>query len=254
MAFNTKDFRANLKTYAQPNHFSMSFIGPPPGAKITKGGSSPGPNFTEDELRLFDTNFKFRAFATSLPGRNLDTLDRRYTGPSRLIPTGYAYQPLLISILETENHDVRGFFDKWMGYIADGASWFSRYYDDIIVQEMRLELYTRSPWLDSAGGATPVKVYTLKEVYPIAVTATQLDWGSNNNITVINVELQYYIWTSSDPFLGPQKYVPPKQTSKPGDVTRGPYKDSIRGRQGPYKDGQRTLNDDKLPFTSFSPI
>lgn len=242
MAFNIKAFRSNLKSYAQPNHFSMAFIGPAPtGAK-----------FTDDELKLFGTDFKFRAFSTSLPGRNLDTLDRRYTGPSRLIPTGYAYQPLTISILETENHDVRGFFDKWMSFVSEGDSWFCKYYDEIIVQELRLELYTRNPWADSAGSATPVKVYTLKEVYPIAVTATQLDWGSNNNITIINVELQYYIWTATDPFLGPD--APPKQTSTPGDVTRGPYHDSIRGRQGPYKGGYRTLNDDKLPFTSFSPI
>lgn len=243
MAFNTQAFRANLKSFAQPNHFSMSFIGPPKGL-----------NFTEDETRLFDTNFKFRAFSASLPGRNLDTLERRYTGPSRLIPTGYAYQPMTISILETENHDVRGLFDRWMNHVASYDSWFSKYYDDIIAQELRLELYTRSPWLDSAGGATPVKVYTLKEVYPIAVTATQLDWGSNNNITVINVELQYYIWTATDPFLGPEKFESYVPKYPPGDTTRGPYKDSIRGRQGPYKDGQRTLNDDKLPFTSFSPI
>lgn len=241
MAFNTERFRSNLVNFAQPNHFEMAFIGPIPKAP-----------FNEAEIKLFDTTFRFRAFSSQLPGRTLDTLERRYSGPSRMVPTGYAYQPMQISILETENHDVRGFFDKWMNLVASNDSWYCKYYDDIIVQQLRLELFTRHCWLDSAGGSTPVKVYTLHEVYPIAVTATQLDWGSNNTITVINVELQYYIWTASEPSV-PTDDVGSKGTEQiPGNTTRGPYKESLRGRNGPYTSGYRT--EDKDPYLKYTPL
>lgn len=185
MAFNTQKFRAELakSKFAQPNHFEIQFVGEPP--KLP---------FQQKELDIF-YGMRMKAFSTQLPGMVIDTIERRYHGPTRLIPTGFAFQQLPLMIYETSDHVVRGMFDTWMYGIAENKDWFVRYYDDIIVKEMRLSLYEKAPQQDSAGEALPVKTYIFEEVYPISVSAVQLDWSANNTMMGVSVDLQYHRWS-----------------------------------------------------------
>lgn len=238
MAFNAAKFRANLINFAQPNHFELRFIGPLPDGTFNKA-----------ETNFFNTNFSFRAFSAQLPGRTLDTLERRYSGPSRMVPTGYVYQPMQISILENEDYDVRGFFDKWMNLVSGRDSWFCKYYDDLIVQRLVLSLYPRNSvnlGKDSAGEAVPSKVYTLHEVYPISVTSSQLDWGSNNVITVITVELQYHMWTPSDTI---DEYVPPIKEGTKLKSNQVPNQYALT--PGPFNDVYHA--EEKDPYLKYTP-
>lgn len=188
MAFNIRNFRSEFRTFSQPNHFDMMFVGQLPlGMR----------DYAICEY-FSTTGMRHRAFSTQLPGRTLDVVERRYSGPTRLIPTGYVYQALPISIYENSAGNVKYFFDKWMSLIAEQDYWFTKYYDDIIIEDLRLQLYSKLSKKDSAGGAVPTKTYILKEVFPISVNAVQLDWNTTNAVTIINVELQYYKWQLAD--------------------------------------------------------
>lgn len=190
MAFNIRDFRAEFKTFSQPNHFDLMFNGVPPALGKTWGNKS-------DEY-FHNRGMMHRAFSTQLPGRTLDVVERRYSGPTRLIPTGYVYQAMPISIYENSARNVKPFFDRWMSLISERDGWFTKYYDDIIVKELRLHLYEKASKKDSANSALPIKTYQLLEVYPISVNAVQLDWNTTNAVTIINVELQYHTWKIMD--------------------------------------------------------
>lgn len=183
MAFNTEKFRKSFGSHVQPNHYTVEFIGKPNL-----------PNFTPEQNAIFDSGVGMRCFSTQLPGLILDTIERRYSGPYRLIPVGFVYQQVPIMLYENENFEVRGLFDSWMYGIAENRDLFVRYYDDIIAHEMRVHLFNRYPNILD-GEATPVKTYIFEEVYPLSVGAVQLDWSANNTILGVNVEIQYHRWS-----------------------------------------------------------
>lgn len=209
MAFNINKFRSQFNTFAQPNHFDMMFVG-------GKDGTLPAKmKYNEGDEYFFNRGMKHRAFSTQLPGRTLDVVERKYSGPARLIPTGYVYQALPISIYENHANNVKPFFDKWMSLVAEQDFWYTKYYDDIIVPELRLHLYPKSPKSDSANDALPIKTYILTEVYPISVNAVQLDWNTTNALTIINVEIQYHKWKMQEYIEYEDEYNPPIVVNTP---------------------------------------
>ena len=196
MAFNITNFRSQIKTFSQPNHFDMMFNGVPKGFNPSNPDIATFPYNSDNYFH--NTGMRYRAFSTHLPGRTLDVVERRYSGPSRLIPTGYVYQALPISIYENHANNVKPFFDRWMSLIAENDYWFVKYYDDIIIPELRLHLYSKASTKDSANDATPIKTYILSEVFPISINSVQLDWNTTNAVTIINVEIQYHSWKLMD--------------------------------------------------------
>lgn len=184
MPFNLQNFRADMnKTgFAQPNHYEIQMVGMPAGI-----------NFSDKQKEIFN-GLPLKVYSTQLPGVILDTLERRYHGPIRLIPTGFVYQQLPVMIYENADYGVRDAFDTWIYGLTERDGWFTKYYDDIIVPQMYLKLYSRTGEVDANGNLKPIKTYVFNEVYPISVSATQLDWAANNSIMGINIELQYHSW------------------------------------------------------------
>lgn len=193
MAFNITEFRNHFHSFSQPNHFDLYFRG-----GFTNNGFPNGMKHSEYDKYFMANGMKHRAFSTQLPGRTLDVVERKYSGPTRLVPTGYVYQALPISIYETREHNVKPFFDKWMETVAQHDYWFTKYYDDIIMPNLVLDLYPKNPKISSAKQATPIATYILSEVYPISMNAVQLDWNTTNALTIINIEIQYHRWVAVD--------------------------------------------------------
>ncbi len=216
MAFNITEFRNHFLTFAQPNHFDMVFVG---GENSAGVGLPKAMHYNEGDEYFFNRGIKHRAFSTQLPGRTLDVVERKYSGPTRLVPTGYVYQTLPISIYENHANNVKPFFDRWMETISSHDYWYTKYYDDIIVAELRLHLYPKNAMGDSAKDALPIKTYILKEVYPISVNAVQLDWNTTNAMTIINVELQYHHWERAEYTQYGDSFTP-SSPEKPKQQTR----------------------------------
>lgn len=182
MAFNTANFRRSMnKGFVQPNHYEIEFVGAPPAILKDKNVS--------DSFG----GAKMRCFAAQMPGMVLDVIERRYSGPYRLIPVGFTFQIMPLMLYEDSDYSVRNLFDTWMYSIAEDRDLFVKYYDDIIAKQMNIYLYKKG------GGAKdemePVRTYMLEEVYPLSVSPIQLDWSANNTVIGVSIELQYHRWS-----------------------------------------------------------
>ena len=177
MPYNAKKFRDRIKTFAKPSTFDIQFTGLPESI------------FLPADIKTFD-ELQFRAYSTQLPGINLDTVERRYHGPQRMIPTGYFYQQMNISIIETGDYKMRELFDYWVNQIAPAQNgYYLFYYDELIAKEMLIKLY------DKANNEKIIKTYKLEEVYPIGISPVVLDWGYRDTFTAINIDLAYRKWS-----------------------------------------------------------
>lgn len=204
MPFNAKTFREKIGTIAKPSLFDLHFVNPPSAI------------FVEQDKALFQ-DIPFRGYSAQLPGINMDTLERRYHGPQRMLPVGYFYQPFNISIIETADYNMRKLFDHWVHKIApDSNGYFLNYYDEIIASELLVKVYKRAPafqtitntatsfavpFTSSSDTATlitdvkPVRTYKLEEVYPLTVSPIVLDWGYRDTFSAVNIELAYRKWS-----------------------------------------------------------
>ena len=184
MPFNAKNFREKLGTIAKPSMFDLHFINPPSAI------------FIEEDKKVFG-EIPFRAYSSQLPGINLDTVERRYHGPQRMIPVGYFFQQLNMSIIETADYGMRRIFDHWVTKIApDKNGYFLNYYDEIIASELLLKVYKKSPNIGSnPTDVKPVRTYKLEEVYPITISPIVLDWGYRDTFSAVNIELAYRKWS-----------------------------------------------------------
>lgn len=175
MAFNTTDFRNKLVSIASPATFEIRLSG---FDKINI--------FNKKERAAIDY-IPYRAFSSQIPGTYVDTIDRTYSGPRRMVPIGLQYQSCPIMIYEPKTYMIRQIFDKWHKYISSiGQTWNTPYYDNCIADNLVLTTF------DKMG--KPIISYIMHEVFPISVTPVQVDWGSSNSYVVTNVEFQFHRW------------------------------------------------------------
>ena len=212
MAFNVNElryasFNPLLRPVASPAYFEayfdtipvvlqddvISFFGGSRVGKILNGAAQevkerllgPGPSM----------NVRFRVQAADLPQRQLETQPRFANGPQRMIPFGIIYATTVIDVIESDQYDMRKYFDEWMGRMSgltgDGGATEAKdrykmaYYDDCVATFIIVAY---------AANGLPQAKWTLKEAYPIAVNATQMNWANVNQYVTIPVELAYHEW------------------------------------------------------------
>lgn len=212
MAFNVNELRYNsfnplLRPIASPAYFEAYFDSIPKvfmdsGDMINLslfGKSSIGSKLNsvlnaglqEVKERVFGigpaTNVRFRVQAADLPQRQLETQPRFANGPQRMVPHGAIYSTTVIEVIESDQYEMRKYFDEWMK-LAHGQdnAYRVKYYDDIIAPTFVIIAY-------SANGLMQAK-WTLKDVYPIAVNSSQMNWSSTNEYVTIPVELVFHEW------------------------------------------------------------
>ena len=212
MAFNVNElryasFNPLLRPVASPAYFEAYFDSIP---KVMMedtigifGKSLPGRvlNTAAQEIkeRILgpgpSMNVRFRVQAADLPQRQLETQPRFTNGPQRMVPFGIIYATTVIDVIESDQYDMRKYFDDWMGRMSgltgdEGATeskdrYKMAYYDDCVATFIIVAY---------AANGLPQAKWTLKEAYPIAVNATQMNWANVNQYVTIPVELAYHEW------------------------------------------------------------
>lgn len=177
MAFDATVVRSQLGVHgpAVPSTFEIAF--------------TTLPNCLGDEFNSIKEKLKFRIKACDLPSRQVETMERRYHGPQRLIPYGHIYSTQNIEVFENKKVETRKFFDAWQEAINGGDTFKPLYYDDVVC-EMRLTVYDKNGDIQ--------RVYIFEEVFPVSINPSQLDWEAENTILTIPVELAYWRWISTD--------------------------------------------------------
>lgn len=127
----------------------------------------------------------FLAEIAELPGRQIATTPQMIYGVQRKMPYGVIYDDLNITFICTNDMLVRSVFDQWHSIITDPTNNYFNYYDTYVGN---LEIQK----LDEQNNTT----YTIlvEEVYPITITAQELNSNSQNEYLRLNISFAYRRW------------------------------------------------------------
>jgi hypothetical protein len=147
----------------QPNRFTITFN--PPGGGL--GG---------DDITLL-------CESVSMPGHQISTFDYPFEAVlnSVKVPNGYIYEDVQCTFIITNDYSIKKIFDAWK--------------TSIITEEYRLNyanVYERDIIISSLNQKNE-KVYevTLQNAYPMTVASIELNNGTVNEITKLQVTFTY---------------------------------------------------------------
>jgi len=199
MPFNISNFKSNIESYGilQSNKFEM-YIRPPNilfNTSINDGNNEITMN---DLTRLL----KFRAEDVRVPGISLLTADiARYgVGPTFKFPFNNLINEINVTFLSDRYGFIWQFWHNWMKAIFDfnglddattGARnrqpTYTTEYRDNYSTEMQIIIYDNT-------GEDYIKI-NLHKVFPISFRDIMLDWGNNNELLSISVNLSFTEFT-----------------------------------------------------------
>ena len=174
----------NNNGYAQPNRFDV-VITPP--AKVGGGGNE---NVFSGMDRKSDIrDISMRCESVQLPGRNLSTsADSNIYGPTRDIVEGVTYAEDLTMVFQASSGlDERVFFENWQRQAFNEQTWNIGYYNDYVGT---IEIYLLDKQDQRRYG---LKVH---EAFPKTVTASDLNYGTMNEIIRTSVSFSFRYWTA----------------------------------------------------------
>ena len=191
-SFKISDFKTGIGNPVRPNLFIATLGG---YSKIVGVGA------IVDALPNIDSTFKFRCEKAELPGRTLATTeDAVGGGPSLKLPYDITYNDMTLSIICSTDMKERDFFERWMNKIigpggASNSAGLVSYYNDYA-----LGITLKVEQLDESGKT--LISYTLKDIYPTALTPMNASWEETNTYQRFGVTLAYRYHTYELPFVG----------------------------------------------------
>lgn len=194
MAFNIRDFRNSFRNGepASPAYYQVAIIRNPNNIrKVNANNSLP----RQQDLSVEQTSIKYRCLSATLPGKALNTVERRTYGPTRKIATGSVYQDVICSFVISDDMTELEYFNSWMGVISNNANYQNSIVNDVAyyskyVANVYIYQYSKS-------GAVS-RVVVLEEAYPINIGDIQLAWDMSNEIMRVDITFAYRTWRSID--------------------------------------------------------
>ena len=179
------DFKANVAAdFARPNLFQVDL------------------NFPQgiiNNASLIELG-KFTVRAANLPASNIGVIEVPFRGRVLKIAGDRTFEPWTITIQNDSNFVLRNAFELWASSIQAYNENFTSaaglgdsddatgYFADMTVHQLAR---------DVKNGESPkiLKSYKFYNVFPSAIAAIDLDFGSNDAIEEFTVELQTQYWT-----------------------------------------------------------
>jgi len=179
------DFKANVAAdFARPNLFQVDL------------------NFPQgiiNNASLIELG-KFTVRAANLPASNIGVIEVPFRGRVLKIAGDRTFEPWTITIQNDSNFVLRNAFELWASSIQAYNENFTSaaglgdqddatgYFADMTVHQLAR---------DVKNGEAPkiLKSYKFYNVFPSAIAAIDLDFGSNDAIEEFTVELQTQYWT-----------------------------------------------------------
>lgn len=170
---NISDFKAQLiGGGARPNQFRVDLTFP----SFVSIGAAVG------------LNAQFLCKASSLPASTVENMQILYRGRQVNFAGERAFAPWSVTIYNDTTFSIRNAMEKWSDGIMNNAQTNGR----TNPRDYQVDLQVTQ--LDRNGAA--VKTYKFHDAYPTTIGAITLDYDSNNQIEVFEVEFNYNYWTS----------------------------------------------------------
>ena len=143
-------------------------------------------------LGLQASAINFLAKTVSFPARTMGTTTYRSGGKFGLtIPYETTYEPVALTMLNTNNHAPRKFWTSWLEYIQSMNSYNMQYYKKFI-GSVKISYY------DEVKNPEDTANYevTLHEAWPKSISAIELGW-ENAELADFEIDIQYSWWTAT---------------------------------------------------------
>ena len=177
-SFSLSKFRAGVGTLVRPNLFNATLN----GYTNIRGG-------LDGSLPDIKNTFSFRCEKAELPGRTLATADDAVGGgPALKLPYDVTYNDITLSIICSDDMVERTFFEEWMDRIIgrggrSNAGLVSYYYDYAVGVSLQVDQLNEQNKI--------LFRYTLKDIYPTAITPMNATWEETNTYQRFGVTLAY---------------------------------------------------------------
>ena len=162
-------------------------------AKRNKFSVEVTPPRTMQKKELADS-INFLAKTVAFPAKTLALTEYRYGGKFSLsVPYETTLEPVAITMMNTNNHAPRIFWNQWFNHIQNMTTYNMEYYENF-VGEVALHMY-----LDDEEEINPKKSsyhVTLHEAFPKGMSAIEVGW-ENTESQDFDIDIQYSWWTMS---------------------------------------------------------
>lgn len=137
-------------------------------------------------------NINMMCNKVTLPSRDINTTKHITYGPGREMPYAYSYPGTIECTFYGDKYlRQRAFFESWQTQIFDEDTHNMRYYDDYIGH---MDIYQ----LGASGGEGDRDRITyavrLEEVYPETIGSIEYDYGANDTLINVPINLRYRKW------------------------------------------------------------
>ena len=174
--FSVTDFMSemgNLGGYAQRHKYSVQIIPP------TALQSSIGPD-----------KIDFLAKSVLMPRKGFATTEHQTYGIRRTVPYEQTFEPVLLTMINTNDWAPRIFWDEWLDHIQNPDTKNLTYYGES-VGTVYIDHYDDS----HTSPGIPNYSVTLKEAWPENISAIALAW-ENKDVQDFEISLRYKSWSA----------------------------------------------------------
>jgi hypothetical protein len=177
MAFNVQEFRAALTgDGARPNLFAVTLGFP---VTVTNGTASA-------------QKTTFMAKAAQLPGSSVNSITVPYFGRELKFVGNRTFTDWTLTIINDEDFTIRNSMENWMNKLNSHAS---NVRDATAVNSKGYSVDASVTQYGKAGDA--LKTYNFVGLFPVDLTAIDLNWGSNDEIEEYSVTFAFQYWEAS---------------------------------------------------------
>lgn len=185
MAFKIDTFKSNISgrgsySFTRSNLFQISIEFP------TKIGSADATSAKEQ--------MEFLGRAAAVPSYTQGTVEVPFRGRTLKIAGDRTYEPFTVTIMNTQNHQLRNTFEKWASILqfethnfATSAGLGGNQMG--VFGKAEVSLLRRNK-KDAVEDYKILRTYTMHNIWPSSVSAVDLDWGNNDAVQEFTVEFQ----------------------------------------------------------------
>tara|TARA_B100000683_G_scaffold134589_1_gene131355 strand:+ start:34 stop:651 length:618 start_codon:yes stop_codon:yes gene_type:complete len=178
---NVSQFLSTINQGIKPNMFSVDISFP--------GGGQ----FANNDRDL--TNILCKSAA--LPGSNLGVIEVPFRGRTVKIAGDRTFDTWTATFFADANMEVRGLFEDWANSInSHEGNTATRFLPNQSAEGYMADLYVSQLEKDAEQGGSVIRTYQLHHCFPTNVSAIDLAYDSNDQISEFTVEWQYSFFTA----------------------------------------------------------
>lgn len=182
MAFNIDSFRSNGLTFdgARPNLFQVNMV--------TTGLG----------IRNIDEKLTFLARSSSLPEDNIGMVSVPYFGRELKIAGNRTFGEWTVTVINDEDFLIRNAMELWMsGINSHVGNLRDRRYRTISGNGQNGSYTVDAAVTQYAKRGEVIKKYAFVGVWPMNISAIELDWASNDAVEEYSITFAYQWWEAS---------------------------------------------------------